>query len=104
MRTRLFHAAAVVLGIFPLSAVHAGETTTYTYDSLGRVVSVSKSGGPANGVQASYTYDHAGNRSNVTVINSPNGNGNGSGNGASVDTTPLYVVVPLNGYTLIRIR
>ena len=96
--------AAVLAGSFPLTAVHAGETTTYTYDALGRVVNVSKSGGPNNGVQASYSYDHAGNRTNVTVINAPNGNGSGSGNGASVETTPLYAVVPLNGYTLIRIR
>jgi hypothetical protein len=83
-------------------AVKAQEVTTYTYDALGRVVGVLRSGGPASGTTTSYTYDPASNRSNVTVTNSPNGAGNGtSGSGATVTSTTKYVIVPLNGYTLI---
>ena len=93
-------ALAGVLGF--AGAACAQETTTYTYDALGRVTGVAKSGGPANGTNSNYTYDAASNRTNVTVSGSPNGSGNGSGGGASVQTT-TYVVVPLNGYTLIAI-
>lgn len=80
----------------------AQETTTYTYDAKGRVTGVVRSGGPSNGTNTAYTYDAADNRTNVTVSNSPNGNGSDTGSGASVPNV-LYVVVPLNGYTLIRI-
>jgi hypothetical protein len=77
------------------------ETTTYTYDALGRLTQVQKSGGPADGTTSVYNYDAASNRTNVTVTGSPNGSGNGSsGNGAGVSTT-YYAVVPLNGYTII---
>ena len=100
-----FGVAALAV-LVPLSAAQAQETTTYTYDALGRVVTVQKSGGPSTGVQTTYQYDRAGNRTNVTVINAPNGAGGGdTGGGASVPPSdPLYVVVPLNGYTLIRVR
>lgn len=82
-------------------AAHA-ETVTYTYDAKGRVVGVSRSGGPLNGTSTTYTYDKADNRTNVTVANSPLGNGNGQGSGATASTT-TYIVVPLNGFTLIPI-
>ena|SRR5450759_698546 len=45
----------------------AQETVSYTYDARGRVVTVAHSGASNNGVSASYTYDKAENRSNVTV-------------------------------------
>jgi YD repeat-containing protein len=95
--------AALAIAL-PSTGADAQETTTYTYDALGRLVAVTKSGGPSSGLQASYTYDHAGNRTNVTVTNAPNGGGGDNGSGASVPDQPLYVVVPLNGYTLIRVR
>ncbi len=86
-------------------AADAQETKTFTYDALGRVVGTSTSGGPANGTNTTYQYDAASNRSQVTVTNSPNGNGSGvdTGSGASVSVV-TYVVVPLNGYTVIRIQ
>jgi len=49
------------------SAALANETVTYSYDELGRLTRVSRSGTVNNGVQASYGYDAADNRSNVTV-------------------------------------
>ena len=81
----------------------AQETTTYQYDVHGRVTSVARSGGPSNGVTASYQYDAADNRTNVTVSGSANGSGNGSGDGAAVNQLK-FVVVPLNGYSLIFIN
>lgn len=54
--------SALALGV--AQAAHAG-TTTYTYDALGRVVSVNNADG--NGVITTYTYDAAGNRISQTV-------------------------------------
>lgn len=83
----------------------AQSTTTYTYDALGRVTGVQQTGGPANGTSSVYTYDAASNRTNVTVSGSPNGTSStDTGSGASVPATKLFVVVPLNGYTLIPIN
>jgi hypothetical protein len=83
----------------------ASETVTYTYDAKGRLIGVVHGGNVNNGVQTVYTYDPADNRTNVTVTGSTNtGGGQGSGGGASVPYTPIYVVVPLNGYTLIKIQ
>lgn len=41
---------------------HAQQATNYTYDALGRLVTVQQSGGPASGENETYTYDAAGNR------------------------------------------
>jgi hypothetical protein len=60
----------------------AAETITYSYDALGRLVQVTHSGTVNNGVQSSYGYDPADNRTNVTVVK-PN----------------VTVVAPVNGAT-----
>jgi YD repeat-containing protein len=49
------------------NAADAGETVTYRYDSLGRLVRVERSGTVNNGVSARYSYDPADNRTRVTV-------------------------------------
>lgn len=46
---------------------YAAETITYTYDALGRLVQVTRSGTVNNGASATYGYDPANNRTNVTV-------------------------------------
>ena len=46
----------------------ATETTTYSYDTLGRLVQSNVSGGPASGVQTATSYDPAGNRTNQTTV------------------------------------
>lgn len=48
-------------------AVHAAETITYTYDALGRLVQATRSGSVNNGASATYAYDPANNRTNVTT-------------------------------------
>lgn len=42
--------------------VIAAETLTYTYDELGRLTVVERSGSVNNGAQSGYTFDAAGNR------------------------------------------
>lgn len=81
-------------------SANAAETVSYTYDARGRLVQVVRSGTPNNGVSSTYTYDKADNRTNVTVTGSSNGNGSGGG---ATAPTGLFIVVPLNGYTLIKV-
>ena len=49
----------------------ASETVTYSYDALGRLIQVSRSGTVNNGASETYSYDPANNRSNVTVSSGP---------------------------------
>jgi len=53
------------------SAAHAAETTTYTYDALGRLTHTQIAGGPAAGVTRAYQIDSAGNRTQVQVTGAP---------------------------------
>jgi hypothetical protein len=85
------------------SSACAQETTTYTYDALGRVISVVHNSGPISGTTTTYNYDFAGNRTSVNVTGSPNGSSNGAGSGASA-VTRFYVVTPLNGLTPIVVN
>lgn len=50
----------------PTSA-RAQETTTYSYDALGRLASTSNSGGPNSGVVMGTCFDPAGNRTQYVV-------------------------------------
>jgi len=61
------HLLTAVLLISCASAAHASETVTYTYDALGRLVTVAHSGSVNNGQQTIYAYDSADNRTNVTT-------------------------------------
>ena len=49
------------------SPLSASETQTFSYDALGRLVQVARSGTVNSGTSESYTYDPASNRTNVTV-------------------------------------
>ncbi|HEX6374537.1 MAG TPA: Ig-like domain-containing protein [Allosphingosinicella sp.] len=55
------------------AAARASETTTYTYDALGRLTATSSTGTVNNGVAASLAYDPAGNRSSYTVTGAGGG-------------------------------
>jgi hypothetical protein len=69
----------------------AAETTTYSYDALGRVTGAVVSGGPSNGLNNAIQYDPAGNRTNYQVTNSANNSPPVTG----------VIVLPLNGFTVI---
>lgn len=56
--TSIFSLAALVTSI----GGYAAETTTYTYDELGRLVATSNAGGPRNGKTTGTRFDPAGNR------------------------------------------
>lgn len=66
---RLLRNAVVCALSFVLlaSSAAASETTTYSYDALGRLATVRSSGGPADGQAVSTTYDASGNRTTQTV-------------------------------------
>lgn len=46
------------------------EMTTYTYDTLGRLVTATRSGGPSSGVTMNSCFDRAGNRMRQDVATS----------------------------------
>ena len=50
------------------SGAPATETTTFTYDALGRLVQSSNSGGPRNGLSSGTGYDPVGIRGQGTGI------------------------------------
>lgn len=62
---RAFVTFAALISIASLAA--ASETITYQYDALGRLVQVTRTGTVNNGASASYSYDPANNRTNVTT-------------------------------------
>lgn len=68
-----------------LHSVQAAETVTYTYDALGRLRNAQTAGGPGNGVQRSYQYDDAGNRTNFQTT--------GAASGSAVNISPSSNVV-----------
>jgi YD repeat-containing protein len=61
--------ASVCFGVLPVG-VSAQETTTYTYDELGRMISSAISGGSNNGTTTGTCFDAAGNRTQYGVANS----------------------------------
>lgn len=73
--------------LFVPAPVSASETITYSYDAQGRLVAVAHSGTVNNGAQASYAFDNADNRTNVTVTG----------------TNSRVVVVPINHLAAIPI-
>lgn len=54
--------SGVVVVALIASASIASETTTYSYDALGRLVATTRSGGPSSGVNMASCFDRAGNR------------------------------------------
>jgi YD repeat-containing protein len=90
---------AVPIGGFSCAA-GAAETTTYTYDALGRLIEVNSAGSVNDGLSLTYTYDPAGNRVAYEVA--------GSGNEGVPER--IVVVIPSNppssgiGYAIIPIN
>lgn len=67
------------------ASAQASETITYTYDALGRLVKVARTGTVNQGANACYTYDPANNRTNTTSAPNadctPGSGGQGGGGG-----------------------
>lgn len=82
--------AAMVLSASMPAAAQDTVTTTYKYDALGRLTDA-QDNCTGREVKTVYTYDKAGNRTNVTTTGAP-----GCGRSG-------FVVVPLNGFTIIPI-
>ena len=55
------------IALCALNPATASETSTYTYDALGRLVTTANVGGPRNGNTVSTRFDPAGNRAAVAV-------------------------------------
>lgn len=91
---------APALALLPSYA--SAQTTTYHYDALGRLVRVDTTvnGAP---VGTNIDYDAAGNRTKYRVAGAPS-SGSDPGSNAGVPSTKRFVVVPLNGFTLIPIN
>lgn len=51
--------------IFPIYSASSSETVIYSYDALGRLSKVGRTGSVNNGTSACYSHDEAANRSNV---------------------------------------
>ncbi len=66
-KRRVALAILAAFGLLAASIAWAGETITYTYDALGRVIQSSHSGTVNNGQQTTYTLDPASNRTNTTT-------------------------------------
>jgi YD repeat-containing protein len=91
--------SALIALTMPVTAL--AQTTTYTYDALGRLVkSVAATG--ATGVDTNIDYDPAGNRKEYRVTGAPDA-GSDTGAGASTPNRGRFIVVPLNGFTIIPI-
>lgn len=93
--------ASGIVAIAAATPAAATETITYGYDAFGRLVAVTHTGGRNDGVNAAYNYDKADNRTSVQVTGGALASG--GSDGATVSTA-VFIVVPLNGYTLIRVR
>lgn len=91
--------SALALAITSVSgSAAAGETVTYTYDALGRLIAVSRSGGSAT-VASEYQFDAAGNRTRVVVSGNLPGQGPSPG---PPTTSAASLQVTFNGRFLIQ--
>jgi len=68
----------------PIAHAQTSPSVAYTYDARGRLTSATYTGGVNNGLVITYSYDAAGNRT-------------------AYQTTSKFVVVPLNGLSLIML-
>lgn len=84
----IFTAAAMLFVAAVDNAAVAGETVSYTYDALGRLVVARHTGSANNNLEVAPKYDAAGNRLKYVVKGSPRS---------------AVIVVPLNKFTLIPV-
>lgn len=89
------------VGLMISGTACAQTSTTYEYDALGQLVGSTSQRTTAN-VRTTIEYDLAGNRKTFTVKGAGDG-GDDSSSGASTGGSRKFIVVPLNGFTLIAI-
>lgn len=114
VRWRIAAVTSIVSLSLPLAGPsRASETLTYSYDALGRLTQVGRSGAVNNGASESYSYDPAGNRTNVAgvvisggapvspslVTDSPPVADAGTSSVPAADTAPTVVSPGLNDVT-----
>ncbi len=92
--------SALALGM--ASPALGSETLSYTYDTLGRLVKVARTGTANNGATECFAYDPASNRSNVTVNTASNCSSGGGAtlsvaNASATEGSNLGFVVSLSG-------
>lgn len=63
--------AAAVGALIAAGPAGAAETVTYSYDALGRLVTVARTGTVNDGATTAYVYDKADNRITKTVTGAP---------------------------------
>ncbi|MEG3125142.1 hypothetical protein [Sphingomonas sp. GB1N7] len=93
-----------------LPPVHAAETVTYSYDHLGRLTKVVRSGGPASGAIVDITHDAMANRIRlVSTIGQTSPSGNcgfrvldAAGNGEYTFEVPVQRVGTCTGTVVIN--
>jgi hypothetical protein len=93
---RSFHTSTVCLFSILCAAgpVWGAENTSYTYDALGRLIAVRQQAGPQAGVNTTFDYDAAGNRSFVKVTGA-------TGPVTSGPPKQIVVILPFIGYQII---
>lgn len=92
--------SALLIGTAALSlggAVSASETSTYTYDALGRLITATRSGGPSDGVQIATVFDAAGNRTSHGSTSASGLSFSVAGNGPVAEGTPSVFTVTKSG-------
>lgn len=70
-RAKIWGLVSVAFAALLASGALGQETTTYTYDELGRLNTSTISGGPNTGIQSSTQFDPAGNRTKYLVTGAP---------------------------------
>jgi YD repeat-containing protein len=93
--------ALLAASILFLPTIASAQTTEYKYDALGRLTAVTESAGPST-AKTAIAYDPAGNRTSYKVTDAPAASAD-NGAGAAVPAKAKFIVVPLNGFTLIPI-
>lgn len=91
----------IVAGVAVSTASQAQDKTTYTYDVLGRLKDAVSSG--SQNTTTEIRYDPAGNRTSYTVTGATDGHGD-PGALAGNPQRKRFVVVPLNGFTIIPLQ
>lgn len=102
VRFRACSSLLMALAVFPSNTAKAQETTTYTYDALGRLVTASKFGGPDSGAAHTIGYDAAGNRTNYAVTGANPATANiAIGNASVTEGGSLVFTVTRSGNTAV---